>query len=178
MGKKLNKVIVAVCILIAGCSIDYNEKSGEVKKSDEIPDSILVDFNIIKIKDNTPHTEVKSTKAEIYNNKNRTIMHNIEFLEFDKDKSVITKGTAKRIEYFNDTENASLSGDISFYSEKEGIKLTGETLNWNNEEKEISSDGIIKVIEDDGSQIEGKGFRANIKKSTFSFKKDIKGIHQ
>lgn len=179
MVKKLNKyLLVITCILYAGCAIDYDDKSEEIQKSDEIPDSILVDFKLVKMKNNRPSSEVTSSKTEIYNDKNRTIMYDIKFLEYDKiNGSVITTGSVDKVEYYNETEDAQLDGNLSFFSEKEGMELTGETLFWNSEQKTITSDDNIKIVKDDGSSIEGNNFHANLKNSTFSFKSSVKGIN-
>lgn len=178
MAKKLSSLIFVVCILFTGCTIDYDEESGEIVKSEEIPDSILQNFELIKIKKNSVSSKVTSSKTEIYNSKDKTVMYDVKFLEYDThDGSVTTKGDVKKVEYFNDTEDAQLSGEIIFYSEKEGMELTGETLFWNSELKTIESEDNIKVIKEDGSEIEGDGFSANIKNSTFSFSSNIKGIN-
>lgn len=180
MGKKLNKLLLMVApLLFWGCTIDYNEQSDDVKKSDAIPDSVMRNFKLIQIKDNSPHTKVISSLTEIYNSQNRTVLHDVVFTEYNKSSSELaTYGKADTIEYFNDTEDAKLSGNLNFISKKDEIEMTGEYLYWNKEEKRIlsNSDSLIKIVNDDGSKIEGLGFSANLRNSTFAFEKDITGI--
>lgn len=180
MGKKLNKIILLVTTLfLLGCTIDYNEESEDIKKSDTIPDSVMRNFKLIQIKNNSPHTEVISSLTEIYDSQNRTVLHDVIFTEYNTTTNKLTThGKADTIEYFNDTEDAKLSGDLNFISKKDDIEMTGEYLYWDKEEKSIlsSSDSLIKVVKDDGSEIQGFGFSANLKYSTFSFEKDITGI--
>lgn len=178
MEKKLNKIFlfVTACFL-AGCTINYDDQA-QIKKSEEIPDSVMEDFNLVKMKDNKPFSEVKAEKTEIYNSRNITLLYNIEFIEYDsEDKRVITKGNAGLVEYDNETENAQLTGGLNFYSEREEIDITGEELFWTNETKTIESNlkDPIKVVKEDGSVIEGLGFKADLKNSTFSFKKGVTG---
>lgn len=178
MVKKLNKIfILCTALVFLGCTIDYDEEE-DVKKSDKIPDSVMVNFHLVKMKDNRPNTEVFATKAEIFNNQDLTILHSIEFNEYNSSGTeVITKGEVKKVEYFNDSKNASLTGGIKFFSEEDDLEIIGDNLTWNDEEKEIESslDSLIKITKGDGSKIDGYGFKANIKDSTFSFQKGISG---
>ncbi len=180
MEKKLNKLLlVAACILIAGCSIDYSDPSKEVEKSEAIPDSIMTNFKLIKIKDNDPYTQTSSSLTEIYNKQNRTVLHDVEFTEYNlTTKEVATTGKADKVEFFNDSEDAKLTGNINFYSKKDEIEMFGDDLYWSDDNKSMNSDvnSSILVIKEDGSRIEGFGFSANLKNSTFSFEKNVTGI--
>lgn len=178
MEKKLNNLLlISIVCLLAGCTINYNEQ-GQVKKSEEIPDSVMENFNLVQMKNNSPFTVVKADRTEIYNSKNKTLLYNIEFTEYDsEDQRVITKGNAGLVEYDNETENAQLTKGLNFYSESEEIDITGEEIYWTKETKTIESnmEDSIKVVKEDGSVIEGYGFKADLKNSTFSFKKGVTG---
>lgn len=179
MVRKLSKIIILFCtaLFFWGCTIDYDEEE-DVKKSDKIPDSEMDNFHLVKMKNNKPNTEVFATKAEIYNNQDKTILHSIEFNEYDSNgKKIVTKGKVKKVEYFNDSKNASLTGGIKFYSEEDDIEIIGDNLTWNDENKEIESsiDSVINIKKGDGTKVDGYGFKANIKESTFSFQKGISG---
>lgn len=180
MAKKLNKLVLLVTVsLFWGCTINYNDQSEEIEKSDSIPDSVMKNFNLIQIKNNKPHNEINSSLAEIYNTQDRTVLHNVTFTEYSTTTyKATTQGQADKIEYFNDTEDAQLTGNLEFISTKDELKMTGEYLLWNKEEKSIvsSSDSAIRVVKEDGSKIEGYGFSANLRNSTFSFEKDITGV--
>lgn len=178
MEKKLNKIIlICTAFLLVGCTINYNDQA-QIKKSEEIPDSIMEDFNLIKMKNNAPFTEVKAERTEIFNSKNKTLLYNIEFIEYDsKDQRIITKGEAGLVEYDNETENAQLTNGLNFYSESEEIDITGKEIYWTKDTKTIESNlkDPIKVVKEDGSVIEGFGFKADLKNSTFSFEKGVSG---
>lgn len=170
-------MLLIAALLMVGCTIDYDDEK-DVKKSDKIPDSVMVNFHLVKMKNNKPSTEVYATKAEIYNNQDLTVLHSIEFNEYNqKGTKVITKGEVKKVEYYNDSKNALLSGGIKFYSEEDDIEIIGDNLSWNDENKEIESkiDSLIQVKKGDGSKVDGYGFKANIKDSTFSFQEGITG---
>ncbi|MGL1893757.1 MAG: LPS export ABC transporter periplasmic protein LptC [Spirochaetaceae bacterium] len=179
MEKKLNKLLVAITVcIIAGCTVNYDDQSQITTKSEDIPDTEMINFKLIQMKKNTPYTEIEASKAQIYNDKNRTTLLNVKFIEYNTDnQTVLTVGKADTIVYYNDTENAKLTGNLNFVSKKDEIKIIGEVLEWNSEEKTIFSDdySTISVIKDDGSTIEGAGFSANLKKSTYSFSNNVKG---
>lgn len=180
MVKKLNRLLICgISLFLWGCTIDYDTDSDPTTKSELIPDSEMENFTLIQIKNNTPYTEISSSRAAIYDSQNKTVLENVEFFEFDKnDGSIITSGTANSIEFYNDTESAELKGNINFTSKTEDIEMTGEYLFWNKEEKTISSnrDDFITVIKGDGSLIEGAGFNADLKHSEFSFSNGVSGI--
>ncbi len=68
MAKKLNSLTLLLsALLMVGCTIEYENQSGDIEKSNEIPDSIMENFKLIQIKNNKPHTVVKAQRAEIYN---------------------------------------------------------------------------------------------------------------
>ncbi|MBN2619293.1 MAG: LPS export ABC transporter periplasmic protein LptC [Spirochaetales bacterium] len=178
MVKKPSKMIILLACFLTSCSINYNESEDGSVKSEEIPDSIMENFKLVQIKDNKIHTEITSSLAEIYESQNKTLLFNVNFKEYSSSGDTInTAGNVDEIVYFNDNENANLKGNLKFESKKENIKITGNSLYWNKDDKIISSDinDSIKIIKDDGSKIEGYGFTANLKYSTFSFKKDVKG---
>lgn len=179
MGKKLNRLlIISTTLLSMGCTIDYNEDLESTIKSESIPDSIMRNFKLVKIKNNSPYTEVESSLTEIYNNQNKTVLHNVIFTEYDTNsKSITTTGKADNIEYYHDTEDAKLKGNLKFVSKKEEVEMTGEDLYWNKNDKKISSstETSIEVIKEDGSRMKGYGFSANLERSTFSFEKGITG---
>ncbi|QEN04818.1 LPS export ABC transporter periplasmic protein LptC [Thiospirochaeta perfilievii] len=178
-SSKISFLIFTTCMLLAGCTIDYNDQNSNIEKSTAIPDSQMRNFNLVQIKNNKPYTQVTSSLAEIYNRENKTVMFDVKFTEFNSTKnSISTKGSADKVEYYNDSEDAVLKGNLKFYSQKDEIEITGESLFWNSESKIISSDidSKIYINKDDGSKIEGEGFTANLKNSTFSFKKSVRGV--
>lgn len=180
MVRKINKtLIVAACLFLAGCTVDYNNPSEVIEKSESIPDSIMRNFQLVQMKNNKPYTEITSTLTEIYDRQNKTVLHNVKFTEYSStSKDVITSGKADTVEYFNDSEDAKLTGNLNFYSKKDEIEMFGDSLYWNDDKKNISSDieSSIRVVKDDGSKIEGYGFSANLKNSTFSFEKSVTGV--
>lgn len=180
MVKKLNKLLIVVtCMFIAGCSIDYSDPSEEVEKSETIPDSVMKNFMLIQIRNNDPYTQITSSLTEIYNKQNRTVLYDVEFTEYNlTTNDITTTGKVDIVEYFNDSEDAKLTGNIIFYSKKDEIEIFGDDLYWNDDDKSMSSDvnSSILVIKEDGSRIEGFGFSANLKNSTFSFEKNVTGI--
>lgn len=180
MAKKLNKLLLLVTALfIMGCTINYNDQSEVIEKSDSIPDSVMKNFNLIQMKNNKPYTQVTSSLTEIYESQNKTVLFDVVFTEYNTiSHELSTYGKADMIEYFNDTEDAKLNGNLNFISKKDEIELTGDSLYWNSKEKKIESDinSSILVVKEDGSTIEGYGFSANLRYSTFSFDKNITGV--
>ena len=179
MGKKLSSLIlISTTLLFWSCTINYNDQDSNITKSEAIPDSAMINFKLIKIKNNTPNTEVFSSSAEVFNSQNKTVLKNVVFTEYDTvSKEINTQGKADTVEYFNDTEEAKLNGNLNFVSKKDEIEMTGEYLHWQKKDRRIlsSPETFIEVVKEDGSSIKGFGFSANLRDSTFKFQKNITG---
>ena len=181
MAKRLSNrffVMVYIAIFFVGCTINYNEGSDIAEKSTDIPDSVMENFSMTQIKQNEPYTEIYASKTEIYDDQNKILLYNVSFKKYNNYKEVETQGSADYVEYFNNTEDAKLTGNLKFVSKKDELEMSGEYLYWKEETKTISSkkDTPIIVIMDDGSRIEGYGFSADIKNSTFSFQDKVSGV--
>jgi len=165
-------------VFMFSCSVKYEDQNKEVVKSQEVPDTMMENFKLIKMKKNVPYVEVLAKKAEIFDSQNRTLLYNTEFIEYDGHKqNVVTRGKADIVEYFNDTENATLTGNLNFYSKKEEIEISGESILWNSDLKSIGSgeNDLMFLKKDDGSILEGYGFNADLKHSTFFFSGSVNG---
>jgi len=89
---------------------------------------------------------------------NRTIVYGFEFYQYDegKYKSYLT---GNRGEINHSTKSVVLMGNVNLKTE-DGKILKSDNLNYNLEEKTLSTDSEV-IVYSDGTTIRGKGLRAD-----------------
>ncbi|GBF49044.1 LPS export ABC transporter, periplasmic protein LptC [Leptospira ryugenii] len=97
-------------------------------------------------------------ESYIYPTENKTIVYGFEFYQYEngKYKSYLT---GNRGEIDHSSKSVTLEGDVKLRTE-EGRTLQSELLNYNLDEKTLSTDSEV-VIYSDGTTIRGKGLRAD-----------------
>ncbi len=102
--------------------------------------------------------KLKGKESYIYPTDNRTIVYGFEFYQYEngKYKSYLT---GARGEINHSTKTVVLEGDVNLKTE-DGNLLKSETLNYNLDDKTLSTDSEV-LIYSDGTTIRGKGLRAD-----------------
>jgi LPS export ABC transporter protein LptC len=117
------------------------------------------DFSRISYtKDGKLEWKLLGKESYIFPTDNRTIVYGFEFYQYDggKYKSYLT---GKRGEINHSTKSVVLEGEVNLKTE-DGKILKSENLNYNLDEKTLSTDSEV-VIYSDGTTIRGKGLRAD-----------------
>lgn len=166
-----------LCALVLSCSLDYTGAYLVDEMSEEIPDSVLISFTHTAVRAGVPAFQLSAGRAAVYESRQETIMEDVRFREFDRNGEIATEGRAGEAVIFTDTENAEISGDIEFYSHAEEATFTTEYLFWDNERKRLTSreEYPVTIKEDSGSEIQGSGFEANVRKKEVTFSGPVSG---
>ena len=168
--------LLLVCMLFAlvACSLDYGQAEMTEELSDEIAETILTDFTHTVVENGRPVFVVSADRAENYTERKQTVLTDVTFAEYDAEGETITEGVADRAVFFTDTEDAELHGNISFYSAAEEGRIEADYLEWNREERQLTSNPSDAVLleNESGSRVRGTGFRADftLKQIEFSGK--------
>ena len=166
-------------ILMVSCSFDYEEAMVEESLSATTPESILIGLSQTIVKEGRTKLTLEADRAEYYKDTNKTIAKGVRFLELDRDGNRLAEGRADRAVYFTDTEDAEFSGNVYLYSAKEETSVSTETIKWENEERYLSTPEDVGVIlkKDDGSFLEGRGFKANLRRREIQFAGAVNGYY-
>ncbi|GAB4367452.1 MAG: hypothetical protein Kow009_04370 [Spirochaetales bacterium] len=162
---------------MVSCSFDYREAQVPEDLEDTIPNIVLKGFRQTVVSKGKVVLRIQVDKAEGFERKKRTIFHQVEFSEFDEDGALLTEGRADQVVYESDTKNATVSGNIRIHSLREEGTIHAETLSWNDKERTLTSpEGDPVRLEDEkGSWIEGKGFTADLKRLQVAFSGPVRG---
>jgi LPS export ABC transporter protein LptC len=170
----------ALCLFVlAGCSLDYEQTLAEEQAAENLPDTVAIGL-VHKIhKDGRLSLQMEASRAESYNARNQTILTNTHFVEFDSHGAAATEGTAARVVFHTDTENAEISGRVHVHSAVEKGGVSAESLTWENKTKVLTapSADTVTITKDDGSSLSGSGFKGDFRTRMVIFSGPVTGTY-
>jgi LPS export ABC transporter protein LptC len=166
-------------LLVCGCSLNYDEAKLEEQASGGIPDTVATRIVHRINKEGRLSLQMEATRAETFNSTNTTVLSNAHFVEYDRDGNAATEGSARKVIYHSDTENAEISGSVRVHSASEKGNVSAESLSWVNKEKRLSAPPgeTVLIRKDDGSFISGTGFTGDFRTRQVTFSGPVKGSY-
>lgn len=169
--------VLLVLVVLAGCSLDYEDArlSDEIDQS--IPDTVLIEFTQTIVADGVPRFVVSAEEASTFVEQKRQYLTAIVFEELSADGERVTYGTADSAVVETDTENVTMTGSLEFYSAEEDAWLSAESLFWDSEARTLTSPEGDRVLlrRGEDTEIEGGGFSADLARSTVRFQQGFSG---
>ena len=141
--------------------------------SAEIPDTISTAFVRVSVGPGG-RTEVTADTVETYEESNRTVLENVEILEYNPEAVLTTRGQADRLEMrgekFGEARGDIVVEDISGESE-----LQAQALSWDGSDRMLRGTGEVSVKSGDGLTVSGEGFQADMARELYSFENGAQG---
>lgn len=171
--------LTVAALMFVGCSLDYDQIRVAEEISADIPETIIKDFTHTVVRNGRRAFSIRAEVSESYPEREEQLLEGIYFVEFDSDEEIVTEGVADRAVLYTETENVEIYEGIEFYTQREEAGLSAEYLLWNDEERILTSepDAEVTLRQDDGSEVAGRGFRADMKYKTMSFDRDVHGVY-
>ena len=168
-----------VVAFVAGCSLDYSAVFVTESMSEELPDSILMEFTHTSVKNGLPVFRLSAGKAYIYNKKEETRLTDVLFQEYDDNGDVSTEGRADEAVFFTQTEDAEFWGNLLFYSTSEEASFSTAYLYWSDNEKTLKGqeDSLVLIQKDSGTEIRGTGFETEARTRIVTFAGSVSGSY-
>jgi LPS export ABC transporter protein LptC len=166
-------------LLAVSCSVENEAAQSGNTTSAGIPDTVAVNL-VHRVSQNGRLTlELTAARAETFNDTKQTIMTGARFTEFDDKGAPTTAGTAGRVVYHSDTENADISGGVRVRSEVEKGVVTADALSWVNKEKRLGAppEEVVTLRKDDGTSLVGTGFNGDFRTRELVFTGPVKGTY-
>jgi LPS export ABC transporter protein LptC len=180
-SRRRHAVAAAACavLLVCGCSLNYEEAKLEEQASGSIPDTVANRIVHRVNKEGRLSLQMEAARAETFNSTSTTVLTNAHFVEYDRDGNAATEGSARKVIYHSDTENAEISGSVRVHSASEKGNVSAESLSWVNKEKRLSAppDEVVLIRKDDGSYISGTGFAGDFRTRQVTFSGPVKGSY-
>jgi LPS export ABC transporter protein LptC len=167
---------IIVVVFFTACSLDYSDADLAEKLSEEIPNTVIYKYETVEIQNGSPILQIKAEKAEVYNSKEETYLTDVDFYNYKNDE-INTRGRSDYAVLHMKSGDAEMTGSIEIRSEEDESSLEAESLSWIDKEKNLSSfqEDNVTVIDKDGSELNGHGFSADIRRKTILFENEIKG---
>lgn len=172
-------LLFALFIFICtGCTFDYEEGRIAEDLAETVPETVLQEFTQVRMYKGRPQYRVYGSRAETYGKKKETVAEDVLFQEFGSEGEVVTEGSAERITYFSETENAELEGNLDFYNTDEEAGIAGDYLYYNDEKNTLSGKPEERIIMEkkDGSTLSGWGFTVQISEKEIRFSSRVEGV--
>jgi LPS export ABC transporter protein LptC len=171
----------AVCavLLVCGCSLNYEEATLEGQSAGGIPDTVANGLVHRVNREGRLSLQMEASRAETYNSTNTTVLTNAHFVEYDSNGRKATEGSARKVIFHSDTENAEISGSVRVHSASEKGSVAAESLAWVKKEKLLSAppNESVFIRKDDGSFISGVGFTGDFHTRQVTFSGPVKGSY-
>ena len=171
--------VFAAALLVAGCSLNYQEAGAEEKTAEGVPDTVALGL-VHKIhKNGRLSLELEAARAETFSAAAKTILTDAHFIEYDDQGGKATEGSAQKVVYHTDTEDAEISGKVRVHSASEKGEVTAESLAWTNKGKKLVAppDERVTIRKDDGSSISGRGFQGDFRRRQVIFSGPVQGTY-
>jgi LPS export ABC transporter protein LptC len=169
--------LAAALGLPTGCSLSYEEARAVEAMAPEIPDTVMIGFTHTVVEEGRVWVRLSARRAEGYDQSKRMVLDEVSFQEFDRQGSLATEAAADRAVYHSESEDAEVTGSILIRSPQEKATLTAESLSWVKEGRRLSSGPGqgVRLAKEDGSFLEGRGFRADFRRRRLEFSEGASG---
>jgi LPS export ABC transporter protein LptC len=170
-------LVFLACLCAPGCSFDYGLGGGE---ESGLPDLVMGDVEYIRVKDGDPQVRFRAERAERYETRQLMELKNLSFEQFSGQGEEIDssgRATAARVEL--DSGNIGISGGVSISVNSEDITIETERLDWLDRERQLSGGpgDPVRIVRDDGTSFQGRGFRANTRSRAWEFSGPVGGVY-
>jgi LPS export ABC transporter protein LptC len=165
--------------VLASCSLDYESARLEEGMPERLPDTVATGLVHRVVKDSRTALKVTAARAETWNAQRRTVLDDTAFVEYDRDGTPAIEGTAGKVVFHTDTEDAEISGHVRVHSAIDEAGIETEALTWKNQPRLLAAPAHDRVVitQDDGSRLEGTGFVGDFRRREFAFTGPVQGTY-
>lgn len=171
-------LIVCFLILFALFSCDVSGDNTDIATEIQIAETVIYDFRQVRIEKGRPVYEIRAKRGETFTGEQVMKVFDARFKQYDKERKIITEGTATQADYHIDSEDATLIGPMDFRSNTEKVRLQSTWLNWESETKIVSGNDndAVRLEKENGTHLRGKGFKAYTETKTVYFNNGMTGV--
>ena len=169
MPSRLTQVILILLALLSSCT-DGARVSAALG---EVPDTVSENLRQVSVSP-TGRVVIESERVEVYSDKDLSLFFDAGFQEFGSEGELLLEGNAERIE-IEGSRDGSAEGTIRIYDVSEDSRLEAERLEWDDSERILTGQGIVRIETEDGLVVEGRGFIADMARETYRYTDGVEG---
>jgi LPS export ABC transporter protein LptC len=163
--------------LLAGCALDYEEARVAEGIAAEIPDTVMINFRHTVVSEGKVWVKLAAGRAESFGKRKEVVLHEVSFQEYDAAGTLVTEARADRAVFNVASEDATATGSILIRAPEEEASLSAGSLSWTKEGKRLAggSAETVRLQKEDGSFVEGRGFKADFRRRRLEFGSAVRG---
>ncbi len=139
----------------------------------EVPDTVSEGFRQVSVSPDG-RVEITSDRVEVFTKKDFTVFYSSRVQEIGPDGELRMDGTADYLKV-SGNKDGTAKGNIHIKNIKENAGIDAENLQWNHKDRLLSSEDAVSISTEDGLDITGSGFEADMARNTFSFSQNVRG---
>ena len=169
----------AMLAALLSCSLDYDSALFDDPATGQLPDTVATDLVHRVVRNSRTSLEVTADRAETWDKERRTVLDGASFVEYGQDGSPAIEGTAGRVVFHEDTEDAEISGRVRVHSARDEAGIETDALSWQSAPRLLTApvDRTVVITRDDGSRLEGSGFTGDFRRREFVFSGPTRGTY-
>jgi len=95
-------LLILLLGLTTACTFDYREAMIDEELAGGTPNAIIINLNETVIRRGLITYNLTADRAEAFNQRNLTIFTNIQFIEYDRESEIATKGNVGYAYFYSD----------------------------------------------------------------------------
>jgi LPS export ABC transporter protein LptC len=145
----------------------------------ETPDTIMINFQHTVVNEGKVWVKLAAERAESFGERKEVVLRGVRFQEYDAAGKLVTEAQADRAVFNVASEDASASGAIVIRAPEEKAALKATSLSWFKEGKRLEGGPgeTVRLEKEDGSFVEGQGFKADFRRRRLEFGSSVRGSY-
>ncbi len=171
--KKLS--IILMTLLLVSCSASKAGDSSESRKETGVYPDLIMNNTRCRVGQSDESPIILSAgKMTLYSSDNYALLENFSFISETESGETETEGRAESGMIELDGSSITLNGEVTFSRPGDNMTITAESLVYDRDRDEITTEGKVVVNSDEGT-IEGYDFKGDLREGVYSFSKITKG---
>jgi LPS export ABC transporter protein LptC len=164
-------------MLLVSCSFDYGNQEAP---ANDMPDIVMNEVEYVRVRAGDPTARFQAERAERFEQLQKMQLWNFSFEQFgNRGEDVNAYGKAGSASIEIDTGDIVMDDGVRIDVDSEDISIETKRLEWKDKARTLSGgpDDEVLVMQPDGTNFTGIGFRADARKRTWEFAGEVSGIY-
>ncbi len=167
--------IILMTLFLVSCSAGKAEGDGESRgEAGVYPDLIMINTRCRVGQSDESPIILNAGKMTLYSSDNYALLEDFSFVSETEDGVIETEGRAAAGLIELDGSSITLTGDVTFSRPGDNMTIKAESLVYDRDRDEITTEGKVVVNSDEGT-ITGYNFRGDLREGVYSFSEITKG---
>ncbi|MFW6138750.1 MAG: LPS export ABC transporter periplasmic protein LptC [Spirochaetota bacterium] len=176
-----NSLLIAVVYIIAGAGLAAGAQKppshpqNTTSEQEPLPEYVVYDVTHYHYQNGHLRVEIRFDRGEFYSEDNQLHVENCNFVYYDINGNVLSRGSSKRAVLFRKNSVLIARKDVKVVSEVNQATLETQYLRWSGETNQYTTDEFVTITRKNGDWVSGVGMVADVALEYVAIKKDVRG---